>query len=441
MNKLEVMNETIIREDKKIKEMDVIGQNVGKKDAKGKVTGETLFAGDIELENMLHGAVKRSEVPSAIVKNIDIKKAQSLEGVACVLTAKDIPGSNRVGIIFKDEPILVEDEIRRIGDALAIVAAETPEIAQKALELIEVEYEELEGVFTIEDALREKSHKIHGDSNVLQTKKLEKGNTEEAFKQCDVVVENTYKTNYVAHMFIEPETGIAKYEEGIITFWSSTQNPHYDRGEVAKMLNMPQSKVRSIQAPTGAGFGGKLDISVQCHSSLLTYYTKRPVKFYRKRQESMLVSSKRHPMTMKVKTGAKNNGKILAMEATLWGDTGAYASYGPAVIARAMTHLTGPYEIPHVKMNATFVYTNNPMAGAFRGFGVPQASIAHEGQMDVLAEKLGLSPYEIRIKNALKVGSYTATNQELMDSVGIVETIEKAMEKAKEVIFKEGEVK
>ena len=421
--------------------LNIIGKSVEKKDSLSKVLGTALFAADMELDNMLYGAVKRSKVASAVLKNIDTSKAKALPGVEAVLTYKDIPGDNRVGIIFKDEPILVDDEIRRVGDALAIVAAETKEIAEEALELIEVEYEELEPIFTIEDALKEESHKIHGNTNVLQTKNLVRGDVDAAFAQCDVIVEETYKTNYFAHMFIEPEAGIAKYENGIITFWSSTQNPHFDRGEVARMLKFPQSRVRSIQAVTGGGFGGKLDISVQCHAALLAYYTGRPVKFVRNREESMMVSSKRHPMTMTLKTGATKDGKILALEAHITGDTGAYASYGPAVISRAMTHLTGPYEVPNVRMTATFAYTNNPMAGAFRGFGVPQAAIAHEGQMDLLAKKLGMDPVELRLKNALKVGSCTPTGQVLTDGVGIVETIEKAVEKAKEVIKGEGEVK
>lgn len=433
----EEMADVMVKDQK----LDVIGKSVEKKDALGKVLGTSLFSADIELDGMLYGAVKRSNVASAILKNINTSKAKALPGVVSVLTAKDIPGDNRIGIIIKDEPVLVDDKIRRIGDALAIVAAETKEIAEQALDLIEVEYEELEGIFTIEDALKEDSHKIHGNTNVLQTKNLVFGDVDEAFKHCDVIVENTYKTNYLAHMFIEPEAGLATYESGVLTFWSSTQNPHFDRGEVAKMLKLPQSRVRSIQATTGGGFGGKLDISVQCHAALLAYYTGRPVKFVRSREESMIASSKRHPMTMTLKTGATKDGKILALDAHVKGDTGAYASYGPAVIARAMTHLTGPYEVSNVRIKATFVYTNNPMAGAFRGFGVPQAAVAHEGQMDLLAEKLGMSPYEVRLKNALKVGSVTPTNQKLLDSVGIIETIEKAMEKAKEVIFKEGEVK
>lgn len=422
-------------------DLKIIGNNYEKKDILSKALGTAKFAADMNMDNMLYGAVKRSEIAAAILKNIDTSKAKALPGVAAVLTYKDIPGGNRVGIILKDEPVLVDDEIRRIGDALAIVAAETKEIAEEALKLIEVEYEELEPILTIEDALKEDSHKIHNNSNILQDKHLNKGDVDKAFEECDVIVENTFKTGYYEHMYIETEAGIAKYEDGIMTVWCSTQNPHFDRGEVARMLGMPLNRVRVIQTTTGAGFGGKLDISTQCHTALLSYYTGRPVKIVFSREDSMVVSSKRHPMTMWLKTGAKKDGTILALDAVLTSDTGAYASYGPAVITRAMTHITGPYEVPNVRVRGTFVYTNNPMAGAFRGFGVPQAAVAHEGQMDMLAEKLGISSAEIRLKNALRVGSYTATNQKLLDSIGISETITKALQKANEVIFNDGEVK
>lgn len=426
-----------------MKDFAVVGKSPIKKDALEKVTGKALFAADIEMEDMLYAAVKRSDVASAYIKRIDTSKAEALDGVECVLTAKDIPGGNRVGIIIKDEPVLVDDKVRRIGDAIALVAARTREIAEEAVNLIEVEYEEIEPIFTIEDALREDSPKIHGNSNILQKKQLIYGDVEEAFKKCDVIVENTYETPYLAHMFIEPDAGVAKYENGVMTIWSSTQNPHFDRGEVARMLNMPQNRVRAVQAVTGGGFGGKLDISVQCHVALLSYYTKKPVKMIRKREESMLVSSKRHPMKMRFKTGATKDGKLLATDVEIFSDTGAYASYGPAVLTRALVHCTGPYEIPNVRAVATFVYTNNPMAGAFRGFGVPQVAIAHEAQMDALAKELGMDRIEIRRINAQKVGSVIATGQELTNSVGITTTIDAALEKSMELgmINRGGELK
>jgi len=418
-------------------EYKTVGESVCKNDCYRKVTGEALFGADIEFENMLYGKVLRSEIPHAIVKKIDTSDAKNLAGVACVLTSKDIPGENGIGIILKDEPVLVEDKIRKVGDAIAIVAAETEEIAEKAIELIKVEYEELPIISDIYEAMKEESPKVHGNSNILGRKTLVKGNVDGAFKKCDVIVENLYTTKYVAHMFIEPEVTVAKYEDNVLTFWCSTQNPHFDRGEVSRVLNLPKNRVRGIQAITGGGFGGKLDISTQCHTSLLAYYTRRPVKIVNSREESMNVSSKRHPYIMKYKTGAARDGKLLAFEAKIDFDTGAYASYGPGVLTRGMVHATGPYEIPNVRIKGTLVYTNNPMCGAMRGFGVPQVAVAHESQMDILAQKLNMSPWKIRLKNAFKKGSITATRQLLNSSVGIVETIEKARGKANEVIYKE----
>ncbi|SHI32061.1 Aldehyde oxidase and xanthine dehydrogenase, a/b hammerhead domain [Dethiosulfatibacter aminovorans DSM 17477] len=413
---------------------NVVGKSVRRKDALDKVLGKTKYVGDLNLPGMLYGGVKRSELASAKVVSINTDKAKTLPGVAAVLTYEDIPGKNLIGIINKDEPILVEDKVRRYGDALAVVAAESEEILEKALGLIEVELEEIEGVFTIEDALREDSPKVHGETNILSQKTMKRGDVEEAFKKCDVIVENSYYTPSINHVFIETEATIAKFEEGILTFWSSTQNPHYDRGEVAVMLGLPLNRVRSIQGNTGGGFGGKLDISTQCHAALLAYYTEKPVKMIRKRQESMQVSSKRHPHYMTFKTGATKDGKILAMEAELKQDTGAYGSYGLAVITRAMVHAQGPYEVPNIKITSTMVYTNNPMCGAMRGFGVPQVAVAHETQIDMLAEQLGIDPIDMRFKNCFKVGARTGTGQLLTNSVGIRDTIIAAREKAREEI-------
>lgn len=414
-------------------DFSVVGKNVIKKDAVLKVTGKALFSADYEFENMLHAKVLRSTVPSARIIKVDTSKAKELAGVACVLTYKDIPGENRVGIIFKDEPVLVEDKIRRFGDAIALVAAETKEIAEEALGLINVEYEELPAVTDIFEAMKDDSPKVHGNTNILMEKSLVKGDVDEAFKKCAVIVENTYKTPIIAHMFIEPEAGVAKFEKGKITFWCSTQNPHFDRGEVARVLALPQSRVRGIRSEVGGGFGGKLDISVQCHIALLAYHTGRPVKLVFTREESMNVSSKRHPHIMTVKTGAAEDGKLLAMEARFYSDTGAYASYGPAVVSRAMVHATGPYEIPNVRIKSTMMYTNNPMCGAMRGFGVPQVSITHESQIDMIAEKLNISSFEIRLRNAFRYGSKNANNQVMNNSVGILKTLEAAKKKADEV--------
>lgn len=416
------------------KEFAVIGKSQVKVDSLDKVLGTARYAGDYFMPDMLYGGVFRSTVPHAVIKKLNLEKARALKGVACVLDYTAIPGKNRFGIIVKDEPCLVDDKVRRYGDAIAVAAAETQELVYQALELIEVEYEELEPVLEADYAMTKESPNVHGDSNVFQTRHLEYGDVEEAFKKCDVIVENTYTTHLLAHMFIEPDAGISYYDErGVMTIAVSTQNPHYDRGEVAALLGIPCTQVRIIQAVTGGGFGGKLDLSVQCHCALMTYHTKRPVKMVRSRKESTAVSSKRHPMTMKVRTGASKDGKILAADVHMTGDTGAYASYGPAVIGRAPVHASGPYVVPNVRVDAVFVYTNNPMAGAFRGFGVPQAAVMHEGQINALAKELNMDPYSIRLINAQRPGAELPTGQKLTESVGFEETLTRAKEKADQI--------
>lgn len=413
----------------------VLGNSEIKVDAMEKILGTAKFAADYSMPGMLYGGVFRSTVPHAIVKKLNLDKARAMPGVHCVVDHTAIPGGNRFGIIVKDEPCLVDDKVRRYGDAIALVAAETKEQVLDAIEAIEVEYEELEPVFTIERAAEEDSPKVHGSTNVHAKKFLDFGDVDAAWDKCDIIIENTYSTHRLSHMFIEPDAGISYYDEqGIMTVVASTQNPHYDRNEIATLLGLPANRVRMKQAVTGGGFGGKLDIGVQLHCALLTYHTKRPVKMVRSRRESTTVSSKRHPMTMKCKTGATKDGKLVAVDVIMTGDTGAYASYGPAVIGRAPVHIAGPYECPNVRCNAVFYYTNNPMSGAFRGFGVPQAAVCHEGQMNALARALGMDPIALRLLNAHRVGTVIPTGQELTESVGFMETLKQAAAKAVEVM-------
>ena len=329
----------------------------------------------------------------------------------------------------------MDDKVRRYGDAIAVIAAETPEIVQEAMQLIEVEYEELPVINSFESAMAEGAVCVHGTTNVHAKKHLEFGNVDEAWSKCDVIIENTYSTHVLSHMFIEPDAGIAYYDEkGVMTVIASTQNPHYDRNEVAAMLGVPQNHVRCIQPATGGGFGGKLDIGVQLHCALLAHYTKRPVKIIRSRTESTMISSKRHPITTHVKTGATKDGKLVAAQYELTCDAGAYGSYGPAVIGRFPVHAVGPYDCPNVRLDAVFAYTNNPMCGAFRGFGVPQAAVVHEGQMDALAKALHMNPLEIRRINGHHIGSTIPTGQTLTESVGYQDTLAEAIKKAEEVM-------
>ena len=407
----------------------VIGESVLKKDALHKVTGQSKFAADLKLPGMLQAKVLRSAFAHAAIKNIDTAAAQAMPGVAAVLTWQDVPGANAFGIIVKDEPVLARDRVRCFGDAVAIVAAETEEIAQAALEKIIVDYEELLPVFSPEAAMAEDAPQLHEKGNILVAEKIRKGDAEAVLAQCPLVISQTYTTQMVEHCYIEPEAGIAYLDEDILVIKAATQNPHYDRRDVAANMGLPQNRVRIVQTTTGGGFGGKLDISVQIYLAMLVMKTRRPVRMVYDREESFVASSKRHPFTIAYTTGASADGIIQAVKIAMICDTGAYASYGPATIKRAMVHATGPYEVAHVSVDAHCVYTNNPRAGAFRGFGVPQAAFAHESQMDALAEAAGISPIEVRMRNALRVGSVTATGQVLKESVGLLETLEKVKAK------------
>lgn len=414
-------------------EFEVIGKSLRRVDVVEKALGKARFCADLSFPGMLHAKVLRSKVPHGIIKRIDVSKALQMEGVRAVLTADDVPGANNHGIILKDEPVLVKDRIRKVGDPIALVAADTLKIAEKALEAIQVEIEELEPVFDPFEAMKEDAPKLYEKGNILSTARIIKGDVEEGFRNSDVVIAQRYRTGRVEHAYIEPEVCIGKVDGDLITVWGSTQNTHFDQKEIARNLGISINKVRVIQAVTGGGFGGKLDISAQVHVALLALKTGRPVKLVYTREESIQCSPKRHPYVIDIKTGARKDGKLMALEATIVADTGAYASYGPGVLTRGAVHITGPYEIPNVKVQGFAVYTNNPTSGAMGGFGVPQVAFAHEQQMDQLAEKLNMDPVQIRLINAFRPGSITATGQKLEHSVGIIETIKKATEKAQEL--------
>lgn len=408
-----------------------VGASVIRKDALHKVTGQAIFAADVKRPGMLHAKVLRSKVPHALIEGIDTSKAEAYPGVVKILTADDIPGARTVGIIAKDEQVLVKEKICRIGDPIALIAAETEKAAAEAAKLIDLKLKELPAVFDPFEAMKPGAPLVHDKpNNILSVHKIRKGNIEEGFAAADVIVENVYRTQQIEHSYIEPEAGVAEYDGQMLTMWVATQNTHFDRNEVARTLNINANRVRIVQAVTGGGFGGKLDISVQCFIALLAYYTRRPVKLVYTREESMISSSKRHPYYIEYKSGATKDGKLTAVQTKIVGDTGAYASFGPGVLTRAVVHATGPYEVPNVWADGYSVYTNNPMAGAMRGFGVPQMAFAHESQMNLLAEKLGMSPVEIRLRNVVVPGSVTATGQLLKHSVGIKETLEKAAERA-----------
>ena len=416
-----------------------VGSSILKPDAIAKVTGQALFAADLKRPGMVFAKVVRNEsgLAHAVIEGVDVSEALKVPGVVAVLTAKDIPGTNGVGMIMKDEPVLAGDKVRRHGDALALVVAETEEIAIAAGKKVRSTLKELPAYFDPLSAMADGAVAIHGTSNVLTVRKVRKGDVEAAFAASKVIIEKRYTTQWVEHSYIEPEAGLAEYDGKIVSVWVSTQNVHFDRKEVARNLGLGVHQVRIVQAVTGGGFGGKLDISVQCYLALAAYKTGRPVKMVWQREESMLASAKRHPYIIDYKVGASAEGKLLALKSNIIGDTGAYASYGPAVLTRAAVHATGPYEVPNVYVDAHTGYTNNPQAGAMRGFGVPQMAFAHETHMDLLAEELGMSPFEIRRINVLRPGGTTATGQVLEHSVGIGMTLEQACTEAQK-LFRTG---
>ncbi len=416
---------------------NVVGKPVIKSDAVAKVTGKAKYAADMTFPNMCHGKTLLSEETSAIVKSIDTSAAEAYPGVVAVATRADIPGPNTYGIMIKDQPVLVGvgEKIRKIGDPIALVAAETEKIAEEALKLIKVEYERLPGVYTIEDAVKEGAPQLYEQfkGNILCNRKIVKGDVDAAFAKCAHVVERDYRTQMIDHAFIEPEAGVGVWDGDMVTVYCSTQNVHYDRRDVARNLNLGLHKARVVQAVTGGGFGGKLDVTLQVHLAVLARKTGRPVKMVYTRPEHMVMSGKRHPFKIRMKTGIDKSGKLLAHQCLIYGDTGAYSSYGPGVLTRAAVHSAGPYEVPNARVEAYGVLTNNPYCGAMRGFGVSQVVFGMENQLDLLADMAGITKYDIRHKNALREGSHTITGQRLEQSAGLVECLEKTKAKADEL--------
>ena len=418
--------------------VSLIGQSVDKADGREKVRGEGVFFGDLNLPGMLVGRVLRSRYPHARILKIDTSRAKALPGVVVVATAADIPGSKTMGRMH-DQWILCEDKVRYMGDAVALVAAEDSEIAARALELIDVEYQELPAVFTPKEAMLPGAPLVHEgrESNVLFQFKLRKGDVDDAFAKCDVIVENTYGVPTSDHAYMEVEGAIAtKNVDGTVTVFMPAQMAFRMRNSIAEMLNLPHESVRFISTNAGGAFGGKEDAEPGCRAALLAYLSGRPVKLVYSREESLISSTKRHASVIEYKSGATRDGRLQAVEVRVFLNKGAYASVGgkmpPAsgLTTKSGYHVPGPYVIPNVCVDSLNIYTNMPAGGAIRGFGVPQMAFAHESQMDELASRLGMDPAEFRLLNGLETGSRTACNQLLEYSVGLKECIRKATGKA-----------
>jgi CO/xanthine dehydrogenase Mo-binding subunit len=413
--------------------LSVAGLSATRTDALSKATGKLMFGADYSQEGYLHGKILRSPHPHALIKSINVEKAKRLSGVVAVLTAKDVPGRNGFGAIIPDQPVICQDKVRFVGDGVALVAAEREEIAQEALKLIHVEYESLPAVFDPRDALKEGAPKIHEKGNLLSFNKLRKGDVEKGFAEAEVIIESTYRVPFLEHAYLEPDVCMAVPQpDGSMLVEGPMQAPFTVRRNVNAVLGIPINKVRARQVYMGGGFGGKEDspIDIGCRAAVLAYHTGRPVRMALDREEVTLQTSKRHPMIMQVKIGAKKDGALVAFEGTIYDEQGAYASLGPLIPPAGGSHvhtmvmMPGPYEIPHVKVDAYLCYTNNPYGGAMRGFGAPQVHVAHEQIIDELAEALGMNPVQIRRENAFKQGSATATGQVLDQSVGLRDTLE-----------------
>ena len=421
--------------------LQAIGHSYPRPDAVDKVTGAAKFTDDYTFPGMLYGATLRAEYPHARILSIDTGQAKVLAGVHAVLTHEDVPGRNRHGLVFPDWPVLCDDKVRYLGDAVAIVAADTPQIAADALKLIQVEYEPLPIVASAEQAREPGAARVHEDregGNLLEHMKVRLGDVEKGFAEADVIVEREYRTPTYDHMFMEPECSIgvpAGYDEEHqkITVYVGSQIPYADRDQIAAAMALPPEGVRVRGTLIGGGFGGKEDITGQIHAALLAQATGHPVKILYDRAESLLAHPKRHATVIRMKTGARRDGTLTAVQAELVGDSGAYASLSTKVLKRATTHATGPYHLTNAKVDCYAMFTNNTPAGAFRGFGVTQPAFAVESNMDILAQELRMDPFELRRKNALRVGSTTATGQVLRESVGLVDCIDWVRDRVREL--------
>jgi nicotinate dehydrogenase large molybdopterin subunit len=402
----------------------LIGASPPRLDAWEKVRGATVYAGDLTMPGMLHAKILWSKHPHALIRGIDTRAARAMPGVHAVLTADDVAPPNRFGLAVLDQRVLAVEKVRSIADPVALVAAETEELAAEAAARIVVDYELLPPVLTIEAALAPAAPAVHADGNLLQHTTVRKGDAEAGFAAADVIVECSYRTQSMDHVPLEPEAGLAYVDSlGMLNVLTSTQYPFRDRRQIAPNVGLPMNRVRVQQMTVGGGFGRKDDITTEIHVALLALKTGRPVRLVYTRAESLFANTKRHPFVIRYKTGATADGRLTAVEATLYGDTGPYASLGAYVVKKAGIHATGPYYVPNVKVDTYTVYTNNLIAGAMRGFGVLQAAVAHESQMDMVAHKLGISPLEFRLKNCLREGLTSATGQAMSAGTGIEATL------------------
>lgn len=405
----------------------VIGQSVRRLDAVGKVTGETAYPGDIDMEDQLWMKIRFADRVHARITAIDTSQAEAHPGVVAVFTAKDVP-VNEYGLGIPDQPVLCgpgsakegADIVRCISDQVALVVADSEAAAAEAVRLIDITYEDLPVVADPEEALKEGAPQLHphAQGNILTHYRIRHGDMAAGWAQAEVVVEGVYRTGAQEHAYLQPEAGLGYIdEEGRVTVVVAGQWVHKDQQQVAHALGLPEEQVRIIYPAIGGAFGGREDMSVQIVLGLAAWKLRRPVKIIWSREESIIGHHKRHPMTIRAKWGATKEGRLVAAEAEIIADAGAYAYTSPKVLGNAHLMVCGPYVIPNAHVDSYAVYTNNVPSGAFRGFGGPQGAFAAEGQMNRLAETLGMDPVALRAMNVLKDGSITVVGSPLPPGV------------------------
>lgn len=413
------------------------GRYTGMLDATERVTGRIPYTMDVDLPGMLHAKLLRSNLPHGRVIKVDATRARKVRGVAVVVTGPELATRSDInpyfGPVFRDQPILAGDKVRFVGDPVAAVAAEDLDTAQEALDLIEVEYEELPAVFDAEAALAPDAPLVHEEkpragptfadvivhsregTNVCNEFRLRKGDVEAAFAQADEIYEDVFTSPPLQHVPLEAHACVASVADGQVTVWASTQTPFNIRGQLAEIFRIPLFRVRVIVSTLGGGFGSKCYPKIEPVTAVLAQAARRPVRLHLGRDEEFVTVTK-HGMRIVLKTGLKNDGRIVARKSTGHFNTGAYADIGPRLIKHGGYGTAGPYHIPNLWIDSLAVYTNLPPAGAFRGYGISQAAWAHETQMDMIAERMGIDPYELRMKNLLVDGQSVATGEPIHDA-------------------------
>jgi CO/xanthine dehydrogenase Mo-binding subunit len=408
-----------------------VGAGVPRLEIAGKVTGRAMFTDDLSLPHMLYGAILASPHAHARIRSCDTSAARNLPGVEAVITGADLP-HNLFGTFIKDETLLATDRVRYVGEAVAAVAAVDRATAMAALQLIAVEYEELPTVLDPDQALAPGAPLIHEDfaryarlydarsnGNVVCEQEIAEGDVDAAWAQCDVVVEGTYTTQAQAHVYLEPCAALAAVDDtGKVTVWSSHQSINRVQATLAESLGLPMARIRVLTPRVGGGFGGKMEYTVQPIAAALALKTGRPVKLVLSREDDFVMMRSRHPSRIRIRTGARSDGTLIAREADILCDGGAFADESPAVLGFALLMARGPYRIPNLRAHGRAVYTNKLRASGFRGFGNPQITFAAESQLDELAERLGIDPIELRLKNALRKGD-RAVGGEVVQSCGL----------------------